>query len=409
LNSDLKFIYFTPADIQVPRVDRQGVVHFCEAVYRLGIDLELVAIGIHLLETEMQAEHPLAHYRIKKRFPVRMVQTSIHQRTQDNHAVRTALTRLRVDIAEGFRYLRATPRERRLLFFMKNYGPAAAFLLMRALTRKRLLLFFESHTVPRRFHQRFILKRMDGVIANSFALGRDLAEQHGIPRERVLGIHQGIDLDLVAEERLPKEDARRTLGLPLDKKIVVYTGKIYWGYREVEYLLEAARLTGPDVEFVMVGGRADHVERYRELIANEKLTNVRFTGFVSPTSVQSYLSAADVLILYYPTGLELNKYRSPGKLFEYMASGSPIVAADFPVLHEILGENPPAVLIPPDSPPALASAIRSVVDGGDTYTAMAARALERVKLFSWEARARTILDFIDARSAARGWRVPTVT
>jgi glycosyltransferase involved in cell wall biosynthesis len=402
-SSDLKFIYFTPADIQVPRVDRQGVVHFCESVYRLGVDLELVTLGIHLLESEAQADHPLAHYRIKKRFPVRTVQTSIHQRTQDNHAIRFALTRLWANLTEGRRYLRSTPREKRLLFFMKNYGPAAAFLIMRALTRKKLLLFFEAHTVPRRSFQRFVLRRMDGVVANSFALGHDLAKDHGVPRERVLGIHQGIDLELVAEERLPKDEARRGLGLPLDRKLVVYTGKIYWGYREVEYLLEAARLSGRDIEFVMVGGRADHVERYRELVAREKLGNVRFTGFVPPKTVQAYLSAADVLILYYPTGIELNKYRSPGKLFEYMASGSPIVAADFPVLHEILGENPPAVLISPDSPPALAKAIGEVLEGGEEYRAMASRALDRVKLFSWEARARTVLEFIDTRSAARGW------
>src|SRR5205085_1175039 len=110
-----------------------------------------------------------------------------------------------------------------------NYGPALAFLVMRALTRRKLLVFFESHTVPRRGIHRFVLSRMDGVVANSFALGADLADHHGVPRERVLGIHQGIDLELVAEERLPKDEARRRLGLPADKNLAVYTGKIYWG------------------------------------------------------------------------------------------------------------------------------------------------------------------------------------
>ncbi len=398
---DLKYIYFSPADIQVPRVDRQGVVHFCEALYRIGVDIELVTLGITLLESEVKADHPLDLYRIRQHFPVRTIPTGIHQRNQDSP--RTGVTRLWVDTIEAIRDIRRQPRDRWLLFFMKNYGPAMTCLILRALTRKKVLVMFESHTVPKRSIQRFVLKRLDGIIANSIALGDDLVRDHGVPREKVLGIHQGIDLELIEENRISREEARARLGLPQEKKLVVYTGKIYHGYKEVDSILEAAARMKErtDVEFVMVGGRADHVENYRKQIQRDGLANVRFTGFVPVTEVQDYLSAADVLVMYYPTGIELNKYRSPGKLFEYMASGRPIVAADFPVLHEILGENPPAVFTPPDNPPELARALEDVLFHREGVEEMTTRALERVRQYSWIVRARNIMDYITTRARAR--------
>lgn len=398
---DLKYIYFAPTDIQVPRVDRQGVVHFCEALHRIGVDIELVTLGITLLDTEVKAEHPLDLYRIREHFPVRIVPTGIHQRNQDSP--RTGITRLWVDTVEAIKDIRRQPRDRWILFFMKNYGPAAACLLLRALTRKKVLVMFESHTVPKRSLQRFILKRLDGIIANSIALGDDLVRDHGVPPEKVLGIHQGIDLELVEQNRISREEARSKLGLPQDKKLVVYTGKIYYGYKEVDFILEAARHLKhhDDVEFVMVGGRADHVENYRRQIERDGLANLRFTGFVPVTEVQDYLAAADALVMYYPTGIELNKYRSPGKLFDYMASGRPIVAADYPVLHEVLGENPPAIFTPPDNPPELARALEDLLFHREGVEGMTARALERVSQYSWIERARKIMAYITTRAAAR--------
>jgi glycosyltransferase involved in cell wall biosynthesis len=399
--NDLKLIYFAPADIQVARVDRQAIVYFCEALHRMGVDIELVSLGIELLEGEARAGHPLDLYRIRERFPVTIVPTSVRQATQDSRPIHSALTRLRVNLREALRHIREADPERPLVFYTKNYGPAAIFLALRRLTRIRPAVIFEAHLPPRRPHQRAILRDADGVVANSHALARDLVEMGAVPADRVIGTHQGIDLDLVEELRVGRDEARARLGLPQGRKLVVYTGKIYWGYREVEHILEAARMVGGDVEFVMVGGRADHIERYREYIAGSGIGNVRFVGFVPPSEVQYYQFAADLLLLYYPTGIALNRYRSPGKIFEYMASGEPMIVADYPVLREILGDDPVAVMVPPDSPDRLASAIELMLADEELGRTMARRALERVKGFTWKQRAEQIINFIERRIGAR--------
>ena len=101
--NDLKLVYFAPADIQVARVDRQAIVYFCEALHRMGVDVELVSLGIELLDREARAEHPLDLYRIRERFPVTIVPTSVRQATQDSRPVHSALTRLRVNMREALR------------------------------------------------------------------------------------------------------------------------------------------------------------------------------------------------------------------------------------------------------------------------------------------------------------------
>ena len=276
-----------------------------------------------------------------------------------------------------------------------------AFIVLRAITWKRVLVLFEAHVMPKRPMQRLVLRSVDGVVANSYALEHDMVRELGLDGERVIGTHQGIDLEQVEQARVSKAEARQRLGFAAGERLVVYAGKIFWGYREVEYLIEAARNLPEGVRLVMVGGRADHVRLYRERMERHGITNVVFVGFVAPTDVHVYLAAADLLVMYYPSGIELNRYRSPGKLFDYMAAARPIITADYPVLREVLGDPPLALMVPPDAPDALAVAIRRVLERPDAFAGMAEQALKRVEKFSWAERARAVLEFVERRAAAR--------
>ena len=103
---------------------------------------------------------------------------------------------------------------------------------------------------------------------------------------------------------------------------------------------------------------------------------------------------ADVLILYYPSGLELNAYRSPGKLFSYMASGTPIVTVDIPVLREVLGDPPAAFVVRQDAPKELAREIGRVLDEPEVAHRVAREARRRVEEFTWDRRAERVINFV---------------
>jgi glycosyltransferase involved in cell wall biosynthesis len=400
----LRLVYFAPSDIQVARVDRQCIVNFCDALSGIGVDVELVAIGIRLLEGETTAANPLDRYRIREPFPVRIVPAPVSQASPDWWI---GLNRLIVHSWRGFQETLVARRDRPTVFYTKNYGPAIVLLALRALRRDAVRIAFEPHLPPPSRLHAAVLRACDHLFANTYQLAADLIADHGVDRANVVGTHQGVDLELYDRERVDAATARRMLGIEESGALVVYTGKVGWGYREVEYILEAARrLRGrPDLRFLIVGGRHDHVARYRALVASEGLSSVTFAGFVAPNEVQLYQFAADLLVLYYPSGIAINRYRSPGKLFEYMAAGRAIVSVDLPVLREVLGaEDPVAEMVREDLPDELAAAIASLLDDAPRRERLARRALEAVERFSWRARALLLVEAIVPATRGRDRR-----
>jgi glycosyltransferase involved in cell wall biosynthesis len=391
----IRIVYLAPADIQVARVDRQAIVYFCAALARLGVDVELVTLGIKLSNAELhRPADPLSLYRLDTRFPVEVVRTRLHQ---DSQGWLTSLTRLQVHARAAWK---RSPRQKNvsLFFYTKNYAPALALMAMR-LVRPGFRIAFEVHVPPTNALKKFVLRRADAVIANSYALADELRATLGLRDSRLIGLHQGVDLESYLED-VDRKDLRSSLALPLDRPLAIYTGKIFRGYREVEYILEAAADPSvSDVLFVLVGGREDHLDDFRRDLARNGPTNVLLTGFVPPLNVHQYQRAADVLLLYYPSGINLNAYRSPGKLFEYMASGVPIVAVHLPVLAEVLGNPPAALLVRPDSPSDLAAAVRHVLDNPEESAVAAATAQARVRDFTWDNRAVRLVEFLCPRRA----------
>jgi glycosyltransferase involved in cell wall biosynthesis len=380
--------------MQIPRVDRQCIAAFCAALKEIDCGVELVAIRIRTLPSEPRSEDPLDLYRIRTRFPTRLMRVPVSQMSPGWWL---ALNRLFVHAVAIGDAMRQRSSCQTLVLYTKSYNTMALLRVMRSVLPKRTTVVFEAHAFPRGRVRRNLLSAVPNrIVANSFALARDLVDQGVVAKGSVLGTHQGVDLEIYGS--YDRNAVRAELGLSKGRRLVVYTGKIYEGYAEVDLILAAAALLADksDIGFVLVGGRADHVGRLRECARVAGLENVHFTGFVTPDLVPKYQVAADVLVLYYPSHLEINAYRSPGKLFEYMASGNPIVAVDLPVLREVLGEPPAAWLVAPDSPFALARGIEQALDDEEGSRRQAEEARRRVEGFTWRRRAEDILDFISS-------------
>src|SRR5205823_11395543 len=76
----VKLMYFAPADVLIPRVDRQSIMRFCEAVAEIGWDVELVA-----LNTRVEFDEPTRHrnlfdvYGVSTRFQVTTIPSGQRQ------------------------------------------------------------------------------------------------------------------------------------------------------------------------------------------------------------------------------------------------------------------------------------------------------------------------------------------
>lgn len=191
-------------------------------------------------------------------------------------------------------------------------------------------------------------------------------------------------------------DARRQLGL--EENITVgFTGHFYRG-RGVDLLLEIA-IRLPQVNFLWVGGKEEHVRPWREELKTRNITNVTLTGFIPNQQLPLYQAACDILVMPYgkkisgSSGGDIAKVINPMKMFDYMASGRAIVASEIPVFHEVLSEQT-TLFCPPDDSQAWALAIRRLVENEQLRNSLAHHARQLSQQYSWVARAGRSLALI---------------
>jgi len=260
-------------------------------------------------------------------------------------------------------------------------------------------LYWEAHNLPRNINSLFykkILGKISGLVVISQGLKEDFGRCYKGP---VLVAPDAVDLEEF-NLNMSTEEARKKLNLPLDKKLVVYTGHLY-KWKGADALLEAAKLitnyqlpiTNGKILFVFVGGTEEDVENFRKKA--DIIKDVLVLGHQPHPTIPLYLKAADVLVLPN-TGKEdiSRKYTSPLKLFEYMASGRPIVASDLPSTREILDDSN-SILVESDNAEKLAVEIRNILNNPEPANRICEKALEDVKNFTWSQRAEKILKFID--------------
>jgi glycosyltransferase involved in cell wall biosynthesis len=260
------------------------------------------------------------------------------------------------------------------------------------LTRRKI--FWESHmTLWFDFLDKARIKGLRGIIAISENLRRIIIDKYGIASKKIIVAHDAVDLDEFGKLET-KTEARKALKIETNKKIAVYTGSIL-KRKGIFTILEAAALLGYNYIFLIIGGGiGDEKKKAEAFVLKKGIKNVIFNGYVGHKEIARYLAIADVLIL--PNSAldqRTRDFTSPLKLFEYMASGRPIVASATPTIKEVLNENN-AVLVEPDSPESMKEGLLKIFSDQKLAEELAQRARKDVENYTWDKRAEKILDFI---------------
>ena len=212
----------------------------------------------------------------------------------------------------------------------------------------------------------------------------------GLSETKLVLARLGVDLAAFDSE-VPPNDARKQLDLPLDKKLVLYSGRLS-AWKGVDTLLRSAALLPEGVKVVFLGGFEGEPEALAASASSMGLLDrVMILGSKAHGDVPMYLKAADVLVLpNLPLSIEATSFTSPLKLFEYMAARRPIVASDLPAIREIVDDTS-AALVPPGDTKALAAAIGRSLSGGPAIDARVEQAYRLAQRSSWDARASLML------------------
>ena len=181
-----------------------------------------------------------------------------------------------------------------------------------------------------RWLEKWIYRKADAVVftmEGAYDYIREQGWEKAVPASKVHFINNGVDLQTYLANREQYQLQDDDLDDP-DTFKVVYAGSVRKANGLDELVECASRLRDyPKIRF-LVYGNGDYVEPLRRRCEEEKLQNIVFKGGVAKDYIPYILSKSDLNVLNYNADT-VKVYRfgsSQNKLFEYFASGKPVLS-----------------------------------------------------------------------------------
>ena len=224
--------------------------------------------------------------------------------------------------------------------------------------------------------EKFLYRQADLIVVVTRS-SRDVLIERGVSPDKIIVITNGIDMSVFTPGP-PSKELRLRLGV--EHKIVVsYIGTVGMAHG-LQLLLDAAsrcRSSLPDVQFLIVGTGAE-LAKLQQQAKERNLANVTFVGQVPHAEIVEYWRLSDMtLVLLRDTAL----FRTvlPSKVFEAMATGTPIITNVQGELDGILRPAGAGLVIEPDNVTALVDSIRALVKDPARRKALSAAGVETAK------------------------------
>lgn len=372
MQSPTTISYVTLVRLPTGRAHGYTIMKMCEQFTAQGAKVELMVPTRH---QGILSNDPFEYYGIKRIFP-------LHKIWATDLLSKFDKSRL-VFFIDQLTFLLSIWSKRfdKTLVYTRDYQIA---LLVRSNN-----IALEVHTIPERtFLFLRAISRARRIVVISNGLKKSLMKL-GVHAEKILVAPDAVDLSEFAIA--PSRDAWKVHHVDPQKKIALYTGHFY-GWKGADTFARTAAFLPSNIEVVVMGGVDQELASFQKSYAGKRVHSI---GYQPRERIPIYLMSADVLVLPNSAKPKISSdYTSPLKLFQYMASGVPIVASDLPSIREILTDEM-AFWFTPDDAHALAHQIEYVLSHPDEARQKAARAREEVKKYTWDARARTILAHID--------------
>jgi glycosyltransferase involved in cell wall biosynthesis len=240
--------------------------------------------------------------------------------------------------------------------------------------------------------ERFLYRHADHivVVTDSFV---DAIAAHGIPRDKISVVKNGVDLEMFRPG--PTEGGvRERLGLR-DKFVAAYIGTHGMAHG-LGTILEAASLLRHDdrYRFLLIGDGAEK-RGLQQRAASQGLTNVLFLDQLPHEAIPDHVRAADVtLVLLRDRAL----FRSviPSKIFEFMGTARPVVIGVDGEARRLVEAAGAGVFVPPEDAATLAATLRRLDSDATARSRMGQSGRDFVERhFSRQAQARLYLENLD--------------
>jgi glycosyltransferase involved in cell wall biosynthesis len=235
------------------------------------------------------------------------------------------------------------------------------------------------------------LKKVDGIITDSYASKKDIVRIAGIPEEKIAVVYLAADevFRKLDKHELQTESIMQKYNLP--KKFVLYVGDITWNKNLVRLVQAVQKL---DVPLVMVGKAIVDKDFDREnpwnkeQVAFNKISqtdkNIIKLGFLPTEDLVQLYNIATVFVmpsLYEGFGLPV---------VEAMQCGCPVVTTKNGSLQEVAGDA--ALYIDGQNVLSIAEGIKKVFTDKKLRSDISDKSIVQARKFSWEKTAKETVD-----------------
>jgi len=230
----------------------------------------------------------------------------------------------------------------------------------------------------------------DRIVAASPLEKAQLAWLYCADPARIRVIPAGVDT--LRFRPLPVDVAKKKIGIPTDRKLILFVGRmeplkgIETLFRAIAILAKETPCFCDNIAVSIIGGEGEDTEATRSA-EEERLRNLReelgleelitFLGSKDQDTLRYYYSAAYVVTVP-------SYYESFGMVaVESMACGTPVIASKAGGLQYTIQDGVTGLLFPANSPEALADRLCMLLDEPELRDRMGASAHEWAQRFSW--------------------------
>jgi glycosyltransferase involved in cell wall biosynthesis len=233
-----------------------------------------------------------------------------------------------------------------------------------------------------------VVRGVDRLIAQCPNERSELIDDYAAEPRKIAVVPSAVNIDRFRP--VDRLEARRTLGIGQDERVVVYVGRML-PRKDVRNVLRAAAIliqsTGLPVRVLLVGGETDEpdpvatpeIGELQRLAAHLGIeSRVTFAGKRRPDELRLYYGAGDVAVTtpwYEPFGL------TP---LEAMACGRPVIGSAVGGISYTIQPGVTGYLVPPRDPSALAARLQLLLTKPELGEEMGRAARARVENhFTW--------------------------
>jgi len=216
--------------------------------------------------------------------------------------------------------------------------------------------------------QRQVIRYCDRIITSSQESAKEIQQAFHVAADKIRMVYNGLDAEFFCPLHLPRKP-----------NSLLFVGNTDDPKKGIKYLLQALTLLPREINLTIVDEGPPQKTYAAGFVKKYSLSSrVIFTGKISAEELRLLYNTASLVVLpslYEGFGLPAA---------EAMACGTPVIATNTGALPEVVGEEGAGLLVPPRNAPALAQAIKDIIDDEKKAKIMGQMGRERVeKLFTW--------------------------